>query len=134
MGELRLLKTKADTLGTLQMLKHETPCWALKSALLDRHSCFGRSLAGLLKISALGIVFYSTLGAFLMLMHEKPCLIPKSPRGRHLSFDFPSGRPYLRLSVCSSDGISVPGFLSTVLVKLLVYFINLALHTSRLIT
>ena len=67
-------------------------------------------------------------------MHEKPCLIPKSPRGRHLSFDFPSGRPYLRLSVYSSDGISVPGFLSTILVKLLFYIINLALHTSRHIT
>ena len=45
-----------------------------------------------------------------MLMHEKPCLIQKSPRGRHLSLDFPLGRPYLRLSV---DGISVPGFLSS---------------------
>ena len=57
--------------------------------------------------------FYSTLGALLMLMHEKPCLIQKSPRGRHLSLDFPLGRPYLRLSVYSSDGISVPGFLSS---------------------
>ena len=48
-----------------------------------------------------------------MLMHEKLCLIPKSPRGRHLSFDFPLGRPYLRLSVHSSDGISVKAFLSS---------------------
>ena len=45
-----------------QMLEHETPCLGPKSALVDRHSSFVRSLAGLLKTSAFGIVFIAPSG------------------------------------------------------------------------
>ena len=45
-----------------QMLKHETPCLGPKSALVDRHSSFVRSLAGLLKTSAFGNVLQHPRG------------------------------------------------------------------------
>ena len=45
-----------------QMLKHEAVCLGPKSALVDRHSSFVRSLAGLLKTSAFGNVFTASSG------------------------------------------------------------------------
>ena len=45
-----------------QMLNHETPCLGPKSALVDRHSSFARSLAGLLKTSAFGSVLQHPRG------------------------------------------------------------------------
>ena len=67
-GEGGLLKTEANTLGTLQMLKHE------------RLSCPSGGEGGLLKTEA------NTLGTLQMLKHEKPCMVPIIPAWSSFKF------------------------------------------------
>ena len=59
---LDVYRGRKTTMQQQQMLKHETVCLGPKSALVDRHSSFVRSLAGLLKTSAFGNVFTASSG------------------------------------------------------------------------